>query len=613
MHTNSLRWLFVSTVCGLASIAACSASGGKTTPTGGGGEGGTGNSGSGNSPSTGGTGGDIVFPSGSGGNSGCATTCSADLKKVVDCNGVVISTCSGEQGCANGACIDDPCQAAEISKSSYGCDYWSLKTELIGEGSGACFAAFVANTWSTPVHLQVEYKGQQLPVANFTRIPQGQGQSLSYAPYDAAAGLAPGQVAILFLAQGPNLGSFMPACPVQAAVGEEAAVTGTGYGSAFHLTSDRPVVAYQILPYGGGSSAATSATLLLPTSAWDTNYIAVNAYKQSQVVPQAAPSLDILAHEDNTQVTILPKVAINGGNGVPSGSAGQPQTYTLNRGQYLQLTQSAELTGSPIQSDKPIGIWGGATCLNVPVNAVACDSAQQQIPPIRALGHEYAAVRYRGRAGNPNEAPPWRIVGAVDGTNLTWAPTTPPGAPLSISSGQVHEFNSAGPFVVASQDKDHPFYLASYMTGGENFDGEGDPEWVNVIPTAQYLDSYVLFTDPTYSETNLVVVRRPSKDGAFADVKLDCAGSLTGWQKVGQYEYTRIDLVTGNFQNVGNCSNGRHEMSSDLPFGVTVWGWGTIPGFPGQGGLFTQYVSYAYPAGASVQSINDVVVPPVPK
>jgi len=606
MHTNSLRWILISAACGLSCVAACSATGGKTDFTGG-----AGGDGANGSPASG-SGGDIIFPAGAGGGSGCATTCSADLKKVIDCNGVVLSTCTGDQGCANGACIGDPCQAAEVSKSSYGCDYWSLKTELIGEGAGACFAAFVANTWSTPVHLQVEYQGQQLPVANFTRIPQGQGQGLTYAPYDPAAGLPPGEVAILFLSQGPG-GSFMPACPVPAALAEEAAVTGTGLGDAFHLTADRPIVAYQILPYGGGSSAATSATLLLPTSAWDTNYIAINAYKQSAIVSVAAPSLDILAREDNTKVTILPNVNIQNGPGVPGGSAGQPVTYTINRGQYLQFTQPEELTGSPIQSDKPIAVWGGATCLNVPVDAVACDSAQQQIPPIRALGNEYAAVRYRGRASNPNEAPPWRIVGAVNGTSLTWTPSPPSGAPLTINLGQVVEYNSAGPYVVKSQDKDHPFYLASYMTGGENFGGEGDPEWVNVIPTAQYLDSYVLFTDPTYSDTSLVVVRRPTKDGTFADVKLDCAGALTGWQKVGPYEYTRIDLVTGNFENVGNCSNGRHEMSSDVPFGVTVWGWGTIPGSIGQGGLFTQYVSYAYPAGASVQSINDVIIPPIPK
>ena len=47
------------------------------------------------------------------------------------------------------------------------------------------------------------------------------------------------------------------------------------------------------------------------------------------------------------------------------------------------------------------------------------------------------------------------------------------------------------------------------------------------------------------------------------------AGNLGGWQPLGaDQEWTRFDLVTGNFQDVGNCSNGRHEMSSANPFGI---------------------------------------------
>jgi hypothetical protein len=92
----------------------------------------------------------------------------------------------------------------------------------------------------------------------------------------------------------------------------------------------------------------------------------------------------------------------------------------------------------------------------------------------------------------------------------------------------------------------------------------------------------------------------------FVDVQLDCAGTLGGWQPVGDYEYTRIDLVTGDFQDVGGCSNGQHEMQSDAPFGVTVWGWGGY-----SVAFYTGYVSYAYPAGASIKPINDVIVVPV--
>ena len=94
---------------------------------------------------------------------------------------------------------------------------------------------------------------------------------------------------------------------------------------------------------------------------------------------------------------------------------------------------------------------------------------------------------------------------------------------------------------------------------------------------------------------------------------------MAGWTALGtDYEWARVDLVTGNFTKVGNCDNGRHQMQSTNPFGLTVWGWGSAatagayrdPSVPG---FYTQAVSYAYPAGASVQPITTVVVPPVPK
>jgi hypothetical protein len=205
------------------------------------------------------------------------------------------------------------------------------------------------------------------------------------------------------------------------------------------------------------------------------------------------------------------------------------------------------------------------------------------------------------------------MVGAVAGTALTWDPAPPSGAPTSLTLGQVVEFNAAGPFSVKSQDDQHPFYLAGYMTGcgtfGNSSNCPGDPEFVNVIPPQQYLSSYVFFTDPTYPETNLVLIR--GKDAAgFHDVKLDCAGTITGWAPIGSggtYEYARIDLVRHDFVGQNGCDNGRHEIASDGPFALTVWGWGSAETEPA---FSSQAVSYAYPAGASVQFINTVVVPP---
>ena len=153
-----------------------------------------------------------------------------------------------------------------------------------------------------------------------------------------------------------------------------------------------------------------------------------------------------------------------------------------------------------------------------------------------------------------------------------------------------------------SQDDSHPFYLAAHMTGGQVANGLGDPETVNVAPPAQYLSKYIFFTDPTYSDTNLVLVQGKDSTGAYPPVNLDCIPSpLTGWQPVGTsgYQFTRIDVQVAGAP-VGGCDNGLHTLKSSAPFGITVWG-------------FDQYVSYAYPAGASVRPINNVVVPPTPQ
>ncbi len=549
--------------------------------------------------------------------------CSSDLHSVIDCDGNVVTACPPDQGCAGTACVA-ACDSAKANKSTFGCDYFVATPDVILDGAGACFAAFITNTWSTPVTVAIEYGNQTLIPANFGYIPSGSGKAITYTKITNGQ-IPPGQVAIFFLNRRPGLPSPLKLdCPpgiTPAITSSDTAAHGTAMGNAFHIATTAPVVGYDIYPYGGGASAMTSATLLLPTSAWDTNYIAVDAYGTG---PLSQPFVQIVGQQDGTTVTISPSSAIVGGTGIPATAKGVPQTYTVNRGQLLQFTQDAPLAGSVIQSNNPVGVWGGKSGLNI--GSCCADTGHQQIPPVRALGHEYAGVRYRNRYDGMEEAPPWRIIGAVDGTSLKWDPIAPSGAPTTLALGQVAEFKSQGPFVVKSQDAAHPFYMSAHMTGAAEYDpsqngmngpedGRGDPEFVNVIPPDEFLQQYVFFADPTYPESNLVLVRAKGNKG-FQDVTLDCAGVLTGWQPIGtsgSFEYTRFDLVRHNFAPQGNCNNGRHEIHSTAPFGLTVWGWGSAETGSQLSGFYSQYVSYAYPAGAGVQPINTVVVPPSPR
>jgi hypothetical protein len=544
---------------------------------------------------------------------GSEVSCSGDLHHVVDCNGAVIETCPPEQGCANGTCIP-ACDAAIENKSSIGCEYYAHNPSTIfGRG---CHALFVANTWNGPITISGEAAGSTIDLATYSYLPNGSGTALTLQLLGAGGSLLPGEIAIVFLRD--NLGGFMGTqCPMPAAETDPAAgpwtdamYGTTNAGEALRVTTSAPAVVYDIMPFGGGPSEISDASLLLPTSTWDTNYIGITPRPTGNNT--LSPTLTIVGAEDGTTVTLLPSVAVAPGTGVPGGPANQPQIFMLGRGQVLRLEQAEDLLGSIISADKPVGVWGEQQCINI--DAYACDAAHEQIPPVRALGSEYVYVRYRDRVSGSVETPPVRITGAVNGTMLTWEPS-PMGAQATVDLGQSFEVRSSEPFVVKSQDEDHPFYVAAYMTGGAAYMNRGDPEFVNVIPAAQYLTDYTFFTDPTYPETNLVFVRTKGDQG-FGDVTLDCMGVISGWAPIGSsgtYEYTRVDISTGNFMGQNGCDNGYNHAKSDAPFGLTIWGWGTdITGQPGQPG-YSQYTSYAYPAGASVQPINKVYVPPVPR
>ncbi len=225
----------------------------------------------------------------------------------------------------------------------------------------------------------------------------------------------------------------------------------------------------------------------MPTTAWDLNYVATTMSDDTT----HPTTLNFVAQQDGTQITILPTDNIVAGTGVAAATKGTPKTYNLDKGQTIHFVQNAQsgnvdLSGSIIQSNFPMGLWGGHVC----------------------------EVQ--------NNPPTWRIIGAVDGTTLTYDPPNA-SAPATLKEGQVLEFAGPGAFHVQSQDINHPFYLAAHRPGGDcdsahqqippikalgdeyvavgneaaNYN-VGGPETVNVVPLAQFLPSYIFFTDPSY-------------------------------------------------------------------------------------------------------------------
>ena len=549
-----------------------------------------------------------------GGDGGSATGCSSDLRSVIDENGVIQLTCPPDQGCAAGKCVP-ACDAAAASKGSVGCDYVIPTPSFYVGIAPPCFAVFVANNWPKDVKLSVTRDGTTYDVTKFGRIAAAGTPETSWAPVPPT-GLPAGKVAVLFLSHDPASQNSTPlTCPIAPAISQTygTSLTGsggggniTGRGKAWHILADAPITAYDILPYGGASSYLPSAELLFPTTAWGTNYLGIVPYRGS-----AAPQWgQIVASENATSVTILPSVALPAGSAVTAAPKNVQSTYVLNAGDFIQWQESGEMSGTVIQSTKPVSFFGGQgyDCYDSNTSSGGgCDSAHQQVPQVSAFGSEYAVTPYTTRRADlAEESIRYRFVGAATGTQLTYSPAVA-GAPTTLGLAQVVDFQATGSFVVKAQDNNHPFFVAQIMSGCSVTSGSrapggclGDEEYVNVLAPAQFLTKYVFFSDPTYPTTNLVLTRVKT-GGTFKDVKLDCGGTLSGWKPVGssgQYEYTNFDLIRGGTKT-GSCDNGPHVANSDAPFGIMVWG-------------LDEYSSYAYPAGGNVAPINTVVVPPTP-
>lgn len=520
--------------------------------------------------------------------------CSDDGRAVVDCDGAVVTTCGETESCdpTAGECRS-MCDIAAAEGSSTGCEFYTVQIYKSPSSTEPCFAVAVTNTSATSADLTVEYLGGQVLNPNFNlQIVTGEGAATTYSAYDDATGLAAGQTALAVLA-----GNSSSACPFTPAVSGTSAIAGTTTASnSFRIRSSVPVAAHQYTDIFGAAGVPESS-LLLPTAAWGTRYVLMSAYRYDVRNPTA----NIIASEANTTVTITPVDRILAGDGVPFTEANTPLQVTLDAGEHLQLDQSPELTGSTITADKPIGMFARNECMRVPLSVAYCGAGEEMVPPVSALGHEHVGVMHRPRAGEPAV---WRMVGVVDGTQLTWSSNIP-GAPTAVDAGEVVEFTTGTPFVVTSQDADHPFLLAAYMSGSQwdqlsDTSGYGDPSMVLSIPTAQYGRRAVFYTSPGFPETNIVVVRA-KEQGVFHDVDLGCAGTLAGWQAVGDYEWTRVDLSTGDFDPVGTCDNGTHELTSDGAFGAWVWGWGTPLTTS-----FTANTSYGHPAAMGLAPLNSL-------
>jgi hypothetical protein len=341
---------------------------------------------------------------------------------------------------------------------------------------------------------------------------------------------------------------------------------------AYRIVSDAPISAYQYNPLqnmlGQEGSFTNGSSLLLPVPALAGDYRVI-----------AWPSWDafagqffVVATDDGTTASVIPTVGIIAGAGLTENGG----TVMLDRGDVLQVSvptagamvYGADPSGSLVTADKPIAVFGAHDATRIPVGDGSADHLEEQLPPIQSLGSDFVVAPMKD-AGGFNRAQLVKIVGIQPGTALSYDPVVP-GAPSTLSNGQVATFETAEPFRMTTQDPDHPLLVATYLEGSTS--GASDPSMGLAVAVSQFRTHYQFVAPSEYPVNRLCIV---APVGAVVDVD---GVPVESFVPVGTSGFAFADILLSNSPPV-------HYLTSSAPAGITVYGFGQFSSYMNPGGM----------------------------
>lgn len=379
---------------------------------------------------------------------------------------------------------------------------------------------------------------------------------------------------------------------------------------AVRVVSDSPVVAYQFSPYCCNYSFSNDASLLVPTSALDTRYrwLGVPTLPNPFNPAGARNSvMAIVANEDATQVAVnLPfgvqvfpdaqgRVRQVGQRVDAELDAQEVMLLHARQGQFGEAT---DMSGSLIESDRPVAVFSSHVCSHYPQDLQACDHLQEQLFPTDTWGRTFQLVATKLRGPNfPTEQTYWKIMaGDQEATVRFGVPfnqlnAEPPGFlgvpdcaqlvqggdTVVLRAGAFCEFGTRRAVQI---DSTAPVMVMGIISG-QNSTGlvgqgahAGDPSIFLVPPDRQFRRDYTFLTPGTYFSDYVTVVT-PVGNELLLDgepVDLAAAVSIAG----GAYIYQHIEVDPG-----------AHTIQGRGPFGIVVY-------------AYDDYVSYAFTGGLNL-------------
>lgn len=281
----------------------------------------------------------------------------------------------------------------------------------------------------------------------------------------------------------------------------------------------------------------------------------------------------IVASEDNTSVTVKPALPLIYQSQMFDFTT--PINITLQKSEVFYFDAITDFTGTVINSDRPIGVFGNHGCGHVPTVNYTCDYMISQYPPVKYLGKTYILTIFPSRTIDQ-----YRIIGAYNNTSVSVPHIS---LNITLEKGYFTEFHLTSNAVLLECDK--PCLVIHYNRGFlEPCFEIADPSMAVTPAIDQFLSYYfiyvsfdlVLFNCESYIT---VIILESEKNGLRLDHQpLPSATWYNTTTSHGTYAVASF-LVSHTTHLV-------NHVSSNVKFGLLrcdfgLFGMGTTATFPG--------------------------------
>lgn len=473
-------------------------------------------------------------------------------------NGLCESNCEDE-GCPDGlVCAEDRQCIPETPPSNLGRNFWAIDLDNVEGGE--------LQPLAVKVSVPTDGSAAQLTITDMASTPPTKLGPSELQVDDMS--IPPGTAKVFLLPIGNDL-------------------DGSGITSrSFHVETTQPVSVHQFNPLNSDDVFTNDASLLFPSAAGGKEYIAASWPLRTAGYTLRGFVTVVATEEGTTKVEIWASAPVEAGLDVPAFGPNEDVAvvFDLEKGQVLNLEtggeQGNDLTGTRIQADKKVSVFGGHECANIPLGTDYCDHIEQQLLPTELWGTHYVGDAFTPRSSAQKDT--WRIISAADSVQVDLLP--PLAGPFELDRGEWVEFETGENFELTA---DGPVSLAHYLQSSnhEGFTpscqddtGIGDPALSLAIPVERYLKEYIVLIPGGYeqdfvnivyqkgAESGVTINGQPLEQFIQAPYTPEAVGD-TGWVVV------KVPLA-----------DGVHTIKSTTAVGTTAYGYDCD-------------VSYAYPGG----------------